>query len=367
MCSRHLFAIAALALAACGDGYAAAPLSSTSEKSIVLDRQVVIDDIGGNISSVTRTHSGFMVTGWFGTGWAVATDQKGAVLWKYIEPRDARFETQYQSKFNGAVQLSDGHILLCGENTANTSVGQLIVLDNRGSIIERRNVVPRDERHFIYSGIAHCFPWDDGIAVTGGATDGIQSASWLMRLDKNAAKQWEIFDLNVQNPIELADHSLVLSKRGDSSSVELARINTKGEVQARRTISGYGFLMLRSTEPTNQTGLISYGVGNKGTLYFLNEKLEDSEAPKSIASFDAKTGCGYVLADHSIALFGRTDYGAVAWIGESGQRNALMILDGESFIVQDALPTTQNQFVTVRIGISPNDLRGLILSWITFK
>jgi hypothetical protein len=76
MFSRHIVLIAALALAACGDGHAATQSSSTSEEAIVLDREVVIDDIGGNISSITRTRAGFVVTGSFGRAWAVATDQK---------------------------------------------------------------------------------------------------------------------------------------------------------------------------------------------------------------------------------------------------------------------------------------------------
>jgi hypothetical protein len=259
--------------------------------------------------------------------------------------------------------------MLCGENTVKASIGQLTTMDDRGSVLERRTVVPSDARHFTSSTIAQCFPWGDGIAIIGGATEGQQIAPWLMRLDKAGSKQWEMLlgDLATHYPIELADHSLVLSRFGGSSLIELVRINQKGETQAKRAINAYGYLMLRSIEPTNRIRMIGFGIGNKGTLYTLNEKLEDAEMPKSIAAFDAEKGCGYFLPDKSLALFGRTDNAAIAWISESGQTNSLLVFDGKSFVVEDALPTVSNQFVSVRIGVSPNEYRGLILSWVTFK
>jgi hypothetical protein len=368
---RHIggVAIAALLITSCGN--AAAP---NPTKSIVVGRQVVLTDVGGNISSIIRMPDGsFVVTGANGTAWAVAINSNAEVLWKYQESQDPRSKTPYQSNLNGAAPLANGRVLLCGESTTKASIGQLTVLDNKGLIIEQRAEIPNDVRHFTSSSIGSCFPWNGGIGVTGGSSNGTQSAPWLMKLDIYGVKQWQIFltDMVATNPTVLEDHSLVLSRFDILSfAVELVRLNTKGDVEAKRTIKGYGYLQLRSLEPSKTIYVITYGVGNQGTLYTLNGKLEDAELPLSIGSFDAERGSGYVLPDRSLALFGRMDSAAIAWINKLGQPNATTVFDQKytSFVVSDAAPISTSQFVTVRNSVSPNpNDQGLVIAWITLK
>jgi hypothetical protein len=77
-----------------------------------------------------------------------------------------------------------------------------------------------------------------------------------------------------------------------------------------------------------------------------------------------------VLPDNSFVLFGRTTKGAaIAWIGNSGAQT-ISQLDPKyyAYSIQDALPVSQNQFVTMRYSVSThvND-NGLVMAWLTVK
>lgn len=120
---------------------------------------------------------------------------------------------------------------------------------------------------------------------------------------------------------------------------------------------------------SSQTAVIIYGAG-RATLYTLDERLQDARPPREIPHFDILAGCGYVLADTSLALFGRWPNAAVAWISGQDKTHTVHLFDSKyvSSTVSDAVPISAHQFVTVRggAGQDPKD-QGLVMSWVTIK
>jgi hypothetical protein len=346
-------------------------------QSITVDREIFMPDVKPRVDAIARTRDGgFVVTGFGVTAWVVATDSHGTPLWQFIDPIDSRIDTGSQSvpqsEFHGAVPLANGNTLLCGGKYKGGQTDNLLaILDRNGRLIERRVEVPNDDPRFKYSNFYQCFLWQDGIVVLGNTNDGTHGYIWLVELDGNGVKRRQALIDNV--PADQAGTvvgpSFVFTAWDSQDNFRVIRVNEKGETIAKRVIAGEFIVQLRSTVESNQTSIIIYSAG-KATLYTLDERLQDARPPKEIASFDVLAGCGYVLADTSIALFGRWPDAAVAWISGQDKTYKMRTFDPKyvSSTVSDAVPIAADQFVTVRASVSqdPRD-QGLVMSWVTIK
>jgi hypothetical protein len=362
-------AIAAVAgfLAACG----------SHGKSISVDREILIPDVKPRVDAIARTRDGgFVVTGFGRTAWVVATDSHGVPLWQFIDPIDSAIDTGSesvpQSEFRGAVSLANGNTLLCGGKFKGGQTENLLaILDRGGRLVEKRVELPSDDARFVYSNFYRCFPWQDGILLLGNANDGTHGYIWLVELDGNGAKKRQAFVDN--RPAVAADSvvapGFVFTAWDSQDSFRVIRANEKGETIAKRVIAGEFILQLRSMVQSGPTSLMVYRAG-QATLYTLNERLQDVLPPSQITNFDVLAGCGYVLADASIALFGRRPNAAVAWISGKDRAYTMRSFDSKyvSATVSDAVPISADQFVTVR-GSDSQDPRdqGLVMSWVTIK
>jgi hypothetical protein len=360
-------AVAGLLLASCG----------SHGKSISVDREILIPDLKPRVDAIARTRDGgFVVTGFGATAWAVATDSHGASVWQFIDPIDSTMDTGNesvpQSEFHGAVSLANGNTLLCGgKYKAGQTNNLLLILDRHGKIVERRQEVPNDDARFIYSNFYRCFPLPDGILLLGNANDGTHGYIWLVELDGNGVKRRQAFVDNVpavaRDPV--AGPSFVFTAWDSQDNFRVIRANEKGETIAKRVIAGEFIVQLRSMVESGQTSVIIYRAG-RAILYTLDERLQDARPPREIANFDVLAGCGYVLADTSIALFGRRPDAAVAWISGNDKTYTIRALDPKyvSSTVSDAVPIAADQFVTVRGSVSQDPRnQGVVMSWVTIK
>ena len=360
-------AVAGVLLASCG----------SHGKSISVDREILIPDLKPRVDAIARTRDGgFIVTGFGATAWAVATDSHGTSVWKFIDPIDSTIDTGNpsvpQSEFHGAVSLANGNTLLCGGKYKGGQTNNLLViLDRQGKIVEKRQEVPNDDARFIYSNFYRCFPWPDGILLLGNANDGTHGYIWLVQLDGNGAKRRQAFVDNVPavagDPV--AGPSFVFTAWDSQDKLRVIRANEKGETIAKRVIAGEFIVQLRSTVESGQTSVIIYSAG-RATLYTLDERLQDARLPREIPNFDVLSGCGYVLADTSIALFGRRPSAAVAWVSGTDKTYTMRPLDSKyvSSTVSDAVPISSDQFVTVRGSVSQDPRQeGLVMLWVTIK
>ena len=360
-------AVAGVLLASCG----------SHGKSISVDREILIPDLKPRVDAIARTRDGgFIVTGFGATAWAVATDSHGTSVWKFIDPIDSTIDTGNpsvpQSEFHGAVSLANGNTLLCGGKYKGGQTNNLLViLDRQGKIVEKRQEVPNDDARFIYSNFYRCFPWPDGILLLGNANDGTHGYIWLVQLDGNGVKRRQAFVDNVPavagDPV--AGPSFVFTAWDSQDKLRVIRANEKGETSAKRVIAGEFIVQLRSTVESGQTSVIIYSAG-RATLYTLDERLQDARLPREIPNFDVLSGCGYVLADTSIVLFGRRPSAAVAWVSGTDKTYTMRPLDSKyvSSTVSDAVPISSDQFVTVRGSVSQDPRQeGLVMSWVTIK
>jgi hypothetical protein len=346
-------------------------------KSISVDREILIPDVKPRVDAIVRSRDGgFVVTGFGVTAWAVGTDSHGTPVWQFIDPIDSTMDTGSQSvpqsEFHGAVSLANGNTLLCGGKYKGGQTNNLLViLDRHGNVVETRVQVPNDDARFIYSNFYQCFPWQDGILLLGNANDGTRGYIWLVELDGNGVKRRQAFVDNV--PAVAADsvggRSFVFTAWDSQDNFRVIRANEKGETIAKRVIAGEFIVQLRSMVESGQTSVIIYRAG-RASLYTLDERLQDARPPREIVNFDVLAGCGYVLADTSIALFGRRPNAAVAWISGKDKTYTMRPLESKyvSFTVSDAVPISADQFVTVRGSVSqdPRD-QGLVMSWVTIK
>jgi hypothetical protein len=346
-------------------------------RSITVDQEILFPDVTPRVNAISRTREGgFVVTGAGLTAWVLATDIHGTLLWRFIDPLDGRIDTGSeslsQSEFHGAVPLANGNTLLCGgKYKGGQTDNLLVILDRNGSIVEKRVEVPNDDPRLIYSGFYQCFPWQDGILLLGNTNDGTHGYIWLVELDGNGVRRRQALVDNVPTVAAgtVVGPSFVFTAWDSQDSFRVIRANEKGETIAKRVIAGDFIVQLRSTVKSNQTSVIIYRAG-KATLFTLDERLQDARPPREIANFDILGGCGYVLADASIALFGRWPDAAVAWISGQDKTYTMRTLDPKyvSSTVSDAVPISADQFVTVRGSVSQNPRdQGLVMSWVTIK
>jgi hypothetical protein len=342
-------------------------------KSITVDREILIPDVKPRVDAIARTRDGgFVITGFGVTAWAVGTDSHGTPVWRFIDPIDSTTDTGSQSvpqsEFHGAVSLANGNTLLCGGKYKGGQTSNLLaILDRHGKLVEKRVEVPNDDARFIYSNFYQCFVWQDGILLLGNTNDGTHGYIWLVELDGNGVKRRQAFVDNLVTAGTVVGPSFVFTAWDSQDNVRVIRANEKGETIAKRVIAGEFIVQLRSMAESGQTSVIIYRAG-RASLYTFDERLQDARPPREIANFDVLAGCGYVLADASIALFGRRPNAAVAWISGKDKTFTMRPLDSKyvSFTVSDAVPISADQFVTVRGSVSqdPRD-QGLVMSWVT--
>lgn len=358
-------AAAVLLVAACGHG----------GKSITVEREIFIPNVKPRVDAIARMpDGGFVVSGVGPSAWVLATDSHGAVRWRFTDPIDSSMDTGSQSvpqsEFHGVVSLATGNILLCGgKYESGHTQSELLILDRNGIVMERRADLPNDESRFIQSNIYQCFPWRDRIILLGNANDGTHGYIWIVELDGNGARKRQVLLDNAPavSAGGLGEPSFVFTAWDSNENFRIIRANEKGEILAKRVIAGDFIVQLRPMAESTQTAFI-VSRGGTSTLYRLDPALRDAEPSRAIAGFDVLAGCGYVLADRSIALFGRWPNAAVAWIRGQDRSYTLRSFDSKyvSYTVSDAVPISADQFVTVRGRVSedPKD-QGLIMSWVT--
>ena len=361
-------AVLGILTASCGNS-----ANSTAIKSIVVDREVLFRDIKMSVNAIARAPDGhFVVAGDSTFAHAFVTDSQGTVVWEYKDSAGL-IADGYASTFYGAVTLADGDVLFCGnKRTADRhTVNEISILARDGTLVERRVEMPNGDPTFTSSGFVKCFPWNGAIVAAGYASKGTLGFTWILTLTATGKKVSEAFFQGTSGT-EIAANSaanLVFTVWKSENTFEVLRASPTGQIVARRGLAGGANIQLRSLEVTKNTRIISYAVGGKATLYTLDDNLMDAARPQAIGDFDVTKGCGYVLADNSIVLFGRTTGAAIEWIGVSGARS-ISLLDPKYFAytINDAVPVSQNQFVAIRNSASThvND-NGLVMAWITVK
>jgi hypothetical protein len=357
------------------------PADTGKSAAMSLDREVFLPRVGGSARALLpRADGAVLVAGGSGTAWAVALDNKASQLWRYDEPADPAVKFPNQSIYNGAVSLANGNLLLCGEVVTKAGgQGLITLLDPAGKVVEERRLVANNAREFFFSTLQQCFPWNGGILLMGLATNQSGTLTWLVTLDAAGAQTAQ--RLSAQLPatqvVATSDGGLLFADHsGGDQQTQLTRVNRQLEIVGHRAIKSSAFALLRSSGPTAGTKFIAYESGSKSLLYTLDEKLEDLKSPQTLGGVSIDKGCGYILADGSLALFGYVYKGgpytaAMARIDPEANTVATHTFTPEltSFTVADARPLSGGRFVAVRdrAARTPSDESGIVVFWLTLK
>jgi len=358
------------------------PMTSGCEErapSLTVERQMLVP-AKGSPNAIARSATGaLIVAGGPGTAWSLEVGPDGRRLWTYEEPIDQKIKTPYQSEFHGAVPLANGNVLLCGETQSSSGGGLIVILDPDGRLVERRSIRPNGDPKYFSSGFNACMPWNGSILLLGRATDGTHGLSWFMRLDQEGRKTWEKLDSEIaaSHAVDTAGDGLVLAEFVPDQGTRVVRVNNNFEIVARRMIPSSAYALLRSVDSRRNTvHLVIYTFDGRVRIFTLNEGLEDQEEPQPIKPVGVNQGCGYVLSDGSLALFGNVETGGIATAAVAHfRRDKTMegrVLErpnsgAASYTVSDALPLSNAEFVAVQAQMSQNpNEAGIVLSWVRF-
>jgi hypothetical protein len=383
--------VAAILLAAVAAPRAGAGLFGGSGHKIEIDRQIWLGGIEGSATAMAKIPGGgFVVAGYQSTGWAVATDAQGTILWNYVAPLDESLTLASpgfsHSEFHGVVPLRDGNILLCGEKYVDVhkTVAWITILSKTGQLIEERNEFKNGDEDYTSSSIDHCIQWNDDVVLTGNtkARTARGMARWIMKLDGRGAKQWErVFTAEnlLFNPAVSADRDLVtvqIARNPNGTSINtLRKLNEKGEIVASSApMRGEYQYVMRSVGHDKGIAIIdSIQLRNRYDLYALGDRLEQIGESRQLRGINLQEGFGFRLPDQSLVLFGSTSTqyggrGAIQWVANNGEEIAIVvfrqILNGVTF--GDATPLASNQFVVVASqNAYASRTHGLFMSWIT--
>jgi hypothetical protein len=357
------------------------------DASIVIDREVRIEGLGGTPDAIVSTSDGgFVIAGAWNDAWAVGTTSTGTMRWKYDEPPAAFDTSPIRSDFRGAVMLANGNVLLCGQHDTpahQAGTALVTILGPNGELVEHRDVLPPDgNARIILSSIDACFHWGDGVALVGGGSDGYRASHWLLKLDKNGAEEWgrliELYLLN--SAAQAPDGDLIIAGtlvKNGAFAAQLIEFNRQGLPVAQRLIDESivrSVIVRTMSTPAAHLQVLCYG-GAEVRLFTLNNALQDAVPPKRVGGpyVGFPAGSAYSLPDASVALFGANGRAAVGHVARPGKSDALHVFPlpsaaGSTFTVGDAAPVSENQFVAVRPEVpaaNPSQDR-MVLSWITF-
>lgn len=367
----------ALVLAACAG-------CGVGDTSIVIEREVFIPVPGATPNAIARmTNDTLVIVGNSNFSWAIGTDSVGQILWKYEEPLDPQLPPLNQSAFRRVVPLSDGRALVCGNIATKDNPGgtaYIVILDSKGSVLERRKMYPDDKATTTYSLFGSCVPWAGGAALMGVAMNrgGVKASPWLVQLNGRALKVWEKTEMGVPgfDATETSDGNLD-GLFGDGKGISVVIVSQNGETVAKRkTDYGEGRLV-KGISPPNAVRLIAEDAAFTNAILTLGNDLQDVKPPKKVGTLYLRDGTAFGLADGSIVLFGSHSDGAprsaIGWVNRQGASDYIYEtaaptaqLGSTSF--RDAIPLSNNQFLAVRDQHSTNLANiGFVLAWVSFR
>jgi hypothetical protein len=361
-------------------------------RKIVIKKEVVL--MRGKavaLHSIVKTpDGGLVILGDYGHGWATRVTAEGAVIWDYQDDGHSVPDSHSpdQNSFIGALMLSDNSTLLCGRKqgpkAGDDTTGYLVHLDAAGNVLSRSSFYANEDKAYSMSSINRCFPWGDGFALIGGASNRNGGTGWLIKLNAQGTKEWEKVgpDVGGGDGIETANHDLMLVSPGSTlNTVILRRLNNKGEMMAHRTIEQNLFFFIRSMVPSSNAYAGIYRLSSSLSLSTnvaaFDSDLRDlaPERPLKTISFDH--GRVFMFPDRSLAIFGYVDLSdhsstaAAAYVDSDFKERSSFHFKPErgSIWVEDAVAlNSEGDFAVVRTAVSPDIKQvGILLTWVSIK
>jgi len=341
--------------------------------------------------ALTRDN-GFIVAGSLGSeaqrksAWAVKTDSKGNVMWRYVTSRkDNPVYGQpsfIQSPvFNALAVMPDDSVFLCGFMPGiEHSFGLLTHLDKNGKVLNEQLL-----RHeaVIRGNISSCASGSGGLVTIGKVatfqhTEATKTEPgsvlqnnfyWILSFDTSGKTKWEkLLPISKQlgtvdriSPIQMAaDGSFVfVAQRIDDS--EIVSVKPDGDIAARHFLNGLFTILLPTQEqaPTD-IQLLSIFTGKLTRITFSHDLQETGRATEEHE--DGVVHLAYRMPDQSLMLFGSKpnsrggeNYAWVMHIDPAHHEGTLTLApDAESLWIDAGVVTNKSgEFASARRVFKP--------------
>ena len=209
---------------------------SASSGTIIVGQQRILAAAAPSAIAAIAS-GGFAIAGKGGGAWAGVTDSTGSLLWEFRD-REPGIKSGQESSFEGVVQLASGNILFCGSKSSMKTGGNglITIFSATGAVVEQRLMKPNGDATFFEALFSRCLKWNDGYVLVGRALKGnFEGYGWLVKLDKDGAKEWEVVDKDIPGAsvTEMSDHNLLIGG-GRTLESRLAIVNSHGETIAGR-------------------------------------------------------------------------------------------------------------------------------------
>jgi hypothetical protein len=361
--------------------------SLTRKISIVKEVLLVPGNAAAAHAIVRTPDGGFVITGSIlidtseNKVWATRVTASGEVVWNYGMPTEADRDFKgVKGTLFGALMLPDNSTLLCGsagpQKPGNDVTGYLARVDASGKVLSELNLHPNGDVHFGYSLLTRCLPWADGFALVGGLTHKQQSQGWLIKLNSQGVQEWEKVgpDAGGFDAIETADHDLITLDQGPGVySATVRRLNSNGELIAKRDIERQGITLMRSVDSSIYAYCATYKLGSlEVTISTLDRGLHDASPERIVDTAVFDHGRGFMYPDKALAIFGYAQRGgaAIAYVGANSKQQVDYVFprrEGTVRVDDAVVLGSPTEFATIRKLIVSQEKRGIVLSWVSIK
>jgi hypothetical protein len=301
----------------------------SSPPGAVIEPQTVIKAAGGGYILAGRIDSRQQA-------WAAKTNAAGEVLWSYVLRVKDELPIGDGAGFNGAVEMPDGSIFLCGNMSRPPGVyvpALLTHLDVNGHVLSERFLAPDGRTEIGSIDFRGCIRWGDGVAIIGHGDQKIPATSevvsrfpvvehfyWLVvldtvgnvRLEKRIPTSFDGFS-DLDSLVVAKDSSLLFSS-WCLKQTELFRIGLDGALLASKKLAGQ-YHFVQSIAPDGLQHIFGYDETGRSSVSVIDDRLETTEhviGPFSLNEFVARAV--YEMPDNRYVLFGSAVHN---WIGEN--------------------------------------------------
>jgi len=249
------------------------PEMSFANEPIFSGQAIIHNDAGALINpwSISKSDDGgFYVTGAMDRdGWAIKTDAKGDILWRYDLRESAAGLIRPDGVFiDAAVPAHNRETYLCA--SSHTQVATLVRLDRRGYELSRRALSPdpqdRGSGRYVSLG-ANCMQWGSNFVYIGdekfNESYGLHQSGndrfyWVIVFDQDGhiKKQWQI-PVGVRWAARIAayiDRDNLIFYKTDNTNTDLVQIDLSTNVVFKKEISGSVFAI----QPLRTFSLFSF-------------------------------------------------------------------------------------------------------------
>lgn len=289
---------------------------------LVLTREVIIKDKSGLVpeprAMSKSADGGVVVAGRLGRAWAMKTDVKGELVWRYLQDQPLS-NGGYTTGFTGALAMKDGSTFLCGNTSLDVkgfTPAILTHLDPFGSLIKEQLVIPQSGSATGLSYFESCSRWGDNLIMVGhiklyNETRKGDRFYWIVMLNPNGKVIWEkqlptTFDrIDGTDSILLEPSKSMVLAGYRSGLTEYFRISETGELISHKEPSKDEFRLVQAVVPD---GILQhYRFNQADQLYELvtfNERFDEIRRVRGGDNLNFGGRFVYRMQDNSLVLVG---------------------------------------------------------------